>query len=82
MTLDTTINLGHIVTLVGILITFVTWGSGVKWQVNLIEARLKLVEEELKKITQLLITTSNLEVRLAHLETRISEFERRSIDSR
>ena len=82
MAIDMTINLGHVITLVGILITFITWGNGVKWQMNIVEVKLKTLEEEIKKITQLLITTSTLEIRISNLESRIDEHEHKSSDGR
>lgn len=71
MTIDFTINLGHIITLVGTLIAFITWGNGIKWHITAIDTRVENIEKQLAHQTQLMITTSILTDRLASLEKRI-----------
>ncbi len=80
MQIDMSISLGHIITLVGVFITVITWGNNIKWQITAIETRLGRVEEDLKKITDLIITTGNLGNQLGHLETRLARLERIALD--
>lgn len=82
MTIDLSINIGHIIALIGSLVTLIIWGNSVKWRVASIEQRLGMLDVELKKISQLLIATSNLELRLNNVETRIRDLEYQSVDRR
>ena len=82
MVFDLTINLGHVITLVGILITFITWGQGIKWQLTNIDERVKLLERNQEEQTKLIIANAvmntnimSLTDKLANLERRISEAE-------
>lgn len=71
MTIDFTINIGHIITLIGTLIAFITWSQGLKSSIVSIDRRVEHIEQQLSHQTQLMITTAILSDRLASLEKRL-----------
>lgn len=82
MTFDMTINLGHVITLVGILITFITWGQSIKWSITNIDKRVHALEVNMQEQTKLIIANAVMNQnimtvtdRLATLERRISNIE-------
>ncbi len=84
MTIDFTINLGHIISLVGTLILFVTWAQGLKWNMLNLDKRLEVVESNMKQQTDLIIANAvvntnimSLTDKLATLERRMSQYEGR-----
>jgi hypothetical protein len=75
MVIDLSINIGHIIAIIGSLVTLIVWGNSIKWRIAAIEQRLGTLDVELKKISQLLITTTKLELRLSNLEDRVRLLE-------
>ena len=71
MVIDLTINIGHIITLIGTLIAFITWSQGMKSSIVSIDKRVAHIEAQLVQQTQLMITTAIITDRLASLEKRI-----------
>lgn len=83
MTVDMSISLGHILTIVGMLITLVTWGNNLRWHVGSVERRLETVEESIKEISKMIVQANLLAQRLEHLEKHIDRLESRTTrDSR
>jgi len=77
MTIDTSINIGHIITLITVLIAVVTWGSTVKAQVTGIDKRLEDVEKELKAFVETYIATRVMDNKLDDLSRRVVVLESR-----
>lgn len=77
MVFEPTINLGHIITLVALLISFITWGQGVKWEMHGIKKRLDEIEKQNAQQTQLFIESTIMNHRLGTLESRLATAERK-----
>ena len=77
MTIDTTINIGHVITLIAMLITVIMWGSTIKNQVQGLGKRMQDVETEMKNFTETYIATRLLDNRLDDLNRRVVYLENR-----
>jgi hypothetical protein len=81
MTVDMSINLGHIITLVGILITFITWGQSIKWHIIAIDKRVEHIEKQLEEQTKLILATAIISEKLGTFEKRLERLENRKFPS-
>lgn len=84
MVFDMTVNLGHMITLIGILITFITWGQGIKWSITNLDKRVEALENNMHEQTKLIIANAvmtqnimSVTDRLATLERRIENYEKK-----
>ena len=82
MTIDTTINIGHLITLIGLFIALVTWGNSLKFEVRSIDddvkkfgKRIENIESKIDKFTELHFQSQNLERRLDDLADRVNRVE-------
>lgn len=80
MTFDLTINLGHVITLVGILITFITWGQGIKWSLTNIDRRVSALEKNMEEQTKLIIANAVMNSNIMSLTDKLVTLERRMSD--
>lgn len=70
MTLDLTINLGNLLTVLSFLVGGIAFAISIKNQVNFISLRLVGVETEVRKLTEILITQGRQDERITDLERR------------
>lgn len=84
MTIDLSINLGHIISLIGFLIAMVTWGNSLKFGINEVkhkvnnqDMKLMAIEKQLEEQTKLIIATSIMSDRLGSLEKRLDMLNNR-----
>lgn len=81
MVFEPTINLGHIITLLSLLITFITWGQNIKWSLVNVEKRLADLEDERTERNKLIIANSIMADKLEHMTKRLDRLEsKRRID--
>lgn len=73
------ISIGHIITIVGLLITVITWSSTVKAEVIGLDKRMKEVEDKIDKFTEIYIATNNMNYKLGDFEKRITALENRVV---
>jgi hypothetical protein len=77
MTIDTSINIGHIITLITVFIAVVTWGSGLRSQVSNLDKRMEDVETEIKTFVETYIATRVMDNKLDDLSRRVVVLENR-----
>lgn len=77
MIFDMTVNLGHIITLIGILITFVTWGQGIKWQMINLDKRVGSLEKNMEEQTKLIIANAVMHTNIISVTDKLATLERR-----
>jgi hypothetical protein len=84
MTIDMSISIGHIITIISFLIGVITWGSTIRASVTGLDNRMQEVEAEIKKLTEIYIATNNMNYKLGDFERRITALETRlaSIEAR
>lgn len=69
--ISTTVDLGNIITLVGILVTLVTFGASIKASVRNLETRVDQVSIKLEDQNKILLQMARYEGRLDLLEQRL-----------
>lgn len=77
MTFDATINLGHILTFVGMVGGGFAAAIVLRGQVTEIIHRVSLIERELEKMTEVLVAIGRQDEKVAALDRRIDEIQRR-----
>jgi hypothetical protein len=77
MTFDMSINLGHIITVISVLITFITWGQSVKWNLINLDKRVEIIEKDLQEQTKLLIANAVMNTNLMTMAERLGTLEKR-----
>lgn len=77
MVFDMTVNLGHIITLLGILITFITWGQGIKWSIQNLDKRVEALEGNMHEQTKLIIANAVMNQNIMTVTDRLATLERR-----
>ena len=78
MTIDMSINIGHIITIITLLIGVITWGSTIRASVTGLDVRMQEIETEIKKFTEVYIATNNMNYKLGDFERRITALENRA----
>jgi hypothetical protein len=74
---DMTINLGHIITLVTVLISFITWGQNIRWSLVSIEKRVTGLEKNQEEQTKLIIANAVMNQNLMQMADKLATLERR-----
>jgi hypothetical protein len=69
--IDMTINLGNVITLIGMLVVLITFGANVKASITNLDARVAKMEAKLDNQNVILIEMARYDGRLAVLEQRI-----------
>lgn len=75
LSFDPTINLGHILTTVGLLFTLLVGGYGVMQTLGTVDLRLGIVEKQIVTISRLLESSIRMETEIDSLERRMSVLE-------
>ncbi len=78
MTIDMSISIGHIVTVISFLIGVITWGSTIRTSVTGLDNRMKEVEDKVDKFTEIYIATNNINYKLGDFERRLTALENRA----
>lgn len=76
MTVDFTLNIGHIITLVSTLIVFITFAQNLKWSVLNLDKRLEVVEDNQKEQTKLIIANAVMNTTIATMADKLITLER------
>jgi hypothetical protein len=74
---DMTINLGHVLTLIGVLITFVTWGQNIKFTLTHIDRRVGEIEKNLHELSRLQLADAVINTQMVMVHDRLAVIERR-----
>lgn len=79
MVFEPTINLGHLITLLSLLITFITWGQNIKWTLVSMEKRLAELEKENSERNKLIIANSIMADKIEYITKRLESLERKRV---
>jgi len=77
VSVDMTINLGHVLTLIGVLITFVTWGQNIKFTLTHIDRRVGEIEKSLHELSRLQLADAVINTQMVMVHDRLAVIERR-----
>lgn len=77
VSVDMTINLGHVLTLIGVLITFVTWGQNIKFTLSHIDRRVGEIEKNLHELSRLQLADAVINTQMVMVHDRLAAIERR-----
>ena len=80
MVVDYTINLGHIISLVGALIAFLFWANSIKWSILNLDKRVEIIEKSLEEQTKLTIANAVVKSNIITIIDRLGTLEKR-VDS-
>jgi hypothetical protein len=73
---DPTINLGHVITMVGVMLAMVSGWYTVRTQLAVLTLRLDTVDDEMRRITDLLQKQNEHNTRLSVLEEAVRHLQR------
>lgn len=76
MAFDPTINLGHVITMVGVMLAMVSGWYTVRTQLAVLTLRLDTVDDEMRRITDLLQKQNEHNTRLSVLEEAVRHLQR------
>lgn len=76
MTFDPTINLGHVITMAGVLLAMVSGWYTVRTQLTVLTLRIDTVDDEMRRITDLLQKQNEHNTRLSVLEESVRNLQR------
>lgn len=77
MNISTTLDLGDMLTLIGMLIVLITFGNSLKSSVQHVEARVKHIESKVDKVENRLETINLVLIELAKYEGRLALIEQK-----
>lgn len=72
---DMTINLGHVLTMCGIMLTLLAGGYGIIQNVNNVDFRIGVVERQISSMSRLLESSIRFETEIENLERRVTVLE-------
>ncbi|MGH2340632.1 hypothetical protein ACRC7T_04020 [Segnochrobactraceae bacterium EtOH-i3] len=75
VTFDPTVNLGHVLTMLGLAITIVAGGWGVMQSINNVDMRVGVMERQLGTMGRLLESSIRMETEVEGIDRRVTVLE-------
>lgn len=74
---DMTVNLGHVLTMIGLMLTLAAGGYGIIQTVNNVDFRVSIVEKQLGSMSRLMESAVRVETEIDNLDRRVTVLEGR-----